>query len=142
MLGQTGNERFFFASDYVDMAMEICRLSISPNAAEVNLYEKDCTSLVVTLIELEDTTRLLNGRKSKDRRNHRIISKPKSRPNANVNSSDDTRLFGSSIYPVERVPDSIPWLCSLRTRGFRGRHRCGVTLLSGGVILKYMQAIV
>jgi len=24
-----------------------------------------------------------------------------------------------------------PWLCDLRTPGFRGRHRCGVTLLSG-----------
>ena len=24
-----------------------------------------------------------------------------------------------------------PYLCSLRERGFRGKHRCGVTLLSG-----------
>ena len=26
-----------------------------------------------------------------------------------------------------------PWACSLKTRGFRGRHRCGVTLLSGEI---------
>ena len=24
-----------------------------------------------------------------------------------------------------------PWVCSLRTRGFRSYHKCGVTLLSG-----------
>ena len=24
-----------------------------------------------------------------------------------------------------------PWMCSLKERGYRGRHKCGVTLLSG-----------
>ena len=47
------------------------------------------------------------------------------------------RLAGASIYPVDtNLTNGItsanhPWLCSLRTRGFRGRHRCGLTLLSG-----------
>ena len=26
---------------------------------------------------------------------------------------------------------SFPWMCSLKEAGFSGRHRCGVTLLSG-----------
>ena len=50
---------------------------------------------------------------------------------------EEERLEGASIYPSDLNfvdgPTSAhhPWLCSLRTRGFRGRHRCGVTLLSG-----------
>ena len=45
---------------------------------------------------------------------------------------------GASVYPVdfnrEQNSQHHPWLCSLRTRGFRGRHRCGVTLLSGPTV--------
>ena len=49
----------------------------------------------------------------------------------------DNRLVGPSVFPVD-IDRTItsqhhPWACSLRTSGFRGRHRCGVTLLSGGV---------
>ena len=50
------------------------------------------------------------------------------------------RLEGASIYPSDldytAGPTSAlhPWLCSLKTRGFRGRHRCGVTLLSGPTV--------
>ena len=51
---------------------------------------------------------------------------------------EDNKLVGASVFPVELFkPDDRPltslhpWACSLRTRGFRGRHRCGVTLLSG-----------
>lgn len=29
----------------------------------------------------------------------------------------------------------FPWLCSLREAGFRGRHRCGVALLSGILVV-------
>ena len=48
---------------------------------------------------------------------------------------EDNRLVGPSVFPVD-INTTItsqhhPWACSLRTRGFRGRHRCGVTLLSG-----------
>ena len=28
--------------------------------------------------------------------------------------------------------DRYPWMCSLKETGFRGKHKCGVTLLSGG----------
>jgi len=45
------------------------------------------------------------------------------------------RLSGATIFPVDRSDEvnsrHHPWACSLRTNGFRGRHRCGVTLLSG-----------
>jgi len=44
----------------------------------------------------------------------------------NVN---DVKSFGSSTTSAETTYN--PWLCSLKERGFRGRHRCGVTLLSG-----------
>ena len=53
---------------------------------------------------------------------------------------DDNRLEGASIYPSDldylsgQTSALHPWLCSLRTRGFRGRHRCGVTLLSGPTV--------
>ena len=53
------------------------------------------------------------------------------------NDNDEERLEGASVYPSDlnyvAGPTSAhhPWQCSLRTRGFRGRHRCGVTLLSG-----------
>ena len=47
----------------------------------------------------------------------------------------NTKLAGATVFPVDtdriRNSEHHPWACSLRTRGFRGRHRCGVTLLSG-----------
>ena len=50
---------------------------------------------------------------------------------------NDDRLSGSSLYLSDKDPTNTitsrhhPWQCSLRFQGFRGRHRCGVTLLSG-----------
>ena len=41
----------------------------------------------------------------------------------------NTRIFGPTTENTGL--HQYPWLCSLRTRGYRGRHRCGVTLLSG-----------
>ena len=31
----------------------------------------------------------------------------------------------------QKLIPSFPWMCSLKEAGFSGRHRCGVTLLSG-----------
>ena len=50
-------------------------------------------------------------------------------------SSNDSRLTGATVFPVDII-DIVnaghhPWACSLKTSGFRGRHKCGVTLLSG-----------
>ena len=46
---------------------------------------------------------------------------------------NDTRLTGATVFPTQyaRFGQHPAWICSLRTRGFRGRHRCGVSLLSG-----------
>ena len=72
-------------------------------------------------------------------RDHNYYHQTSSRPEGVRTGDDDedNRLEGASIYPSDlnylTGPTSAlhPWLCSLRTRGFRGRHRCGVTLLSG-----------
>ena len=48
-------------------------------------------------------------------------------PNARSRVKD--KFFGST---TERAKQNIfPWLCSLKEAGFKGNHRCGVTLLSG-----------
>ena len=60
--------------------------------------------------------------------------------NSHINTEDDDRLVGAALFPVDfgsedrDIIPQHPWACSLRTRGFRGRHRCGVTLLSGRFI--------
>ena len=41
------------------------------------------------------------------------------------------RFVGTSPVIPSSNPHLYPWLCSIRTRGFRGQHRCGATLLSG-----------
>jgi len=40
-----------------------------------------------------------------------------------------TKAFGPTT--ADATVNRYPWLCSLKEAGFRGRHRCGVTLLSG-----------
>ena len=58
---------------------------------------------------------------------------------------DNARTSGSSAYLSEIDPFNImankvlasrqhPWQCSLKFQGFRGHHRCGVTLLSGPTV--------
>ena len=58
---------------------------------------------------------------------------------------DNARTSGSSAYLSETDPFNIvadkvlasrqhPWQCSLKFQGFRGHHRCGVTLLSGPTV--------
>ena len=70
-------------------------------------------------------------RKNKPKRNFKNRKTGGKRKNA-----DDDRLSGSSVYLSSNNPNGEtsyhhPWQCSLRFQGFRGRHRCGVTLLSG-----------
>ena len=52
-----------------------------------------------------------------------------------IGDDGDKLGAGATVYPVDTYDDinsrHHPWACSLRTKGFRGRHRCGVTLLSG-----------
>ena len=51
------------------------------------------------------------------------------------NMNKNARLGGATVFPTDDNAsiNSLhhPWACSLRRSGFRGRHRCGVTLLSG-----------
>merc|ERR1719367_2364764 len=61
--------------------------------------------------------------------------------NLGIAPAKNTRLQGATIFPTDSVDSTInsrlhPWQCSLRTRGFRGRHRCGVTLLSGFILFQ------
>jgi len=108
------------------MAMEFCRIAESDNATAINLFPKgNCSGLI-----LENRINLFRHRQDNSPNIHMIHSR-----NHDLYSTEN-RLFGASVFPV---PSSEigkntrfhPWLCSLRTRGFRGRHRCGVTLLSG-----------
>ena len=67
-----------------------------------------------------------------------VSSDIKKRRTSRSRKNDDTKLVGPAVFPVgllksedRNISSQHPWACSLRTRGFRGRHRCGVTLLSG-----------
>ena len=64
-----------------------------------------------------------------------FVFNPTSRALQEAAGVDATKLGGATVFPTD-VDASInslhhPWACSLRSKGFRGRHRCGVTLLSG-----------
>ena len=61
------------------------------------------------------------------------ISSPPDRKGYNTNNNN--KISGATVFASD-IDASInselhPWQCSLRARGFRGRHKCGVTLLSG-----------
>ena len=45
-------------------------------------------------------------------------------------SSGDVQTTFCTILKLARL-NRFPWLCSLKESGFAGKHRCGVTLLSG-----------
>ena len=86
--------------------------------------------------ELNDNEKIKRKRKRKNKKKNKIKSKNKKK-NKKVKRSDD-RLSGASVYLSDtdktspwRSSRHHPWQCSLRFQGFRGRHRCGVTLLSG-----------
>ena len=38
---------------------------------------------------------------------------------------------------LHRKDIPFPWMCSLKEAGFRGKHKCGVTLLAGGLQIEY-----
>ena len=64
---------------------------------------------------------------------HNSYQRVSFRPNKGKRMKDEgNRLdFGQLDVSLSTTSALHPWQCSLRTRGFRGRHRCGVTLLSG-----------
>jgi hypothetical protein len=71
------------------------------------------------------TLRGKGRKKARGRRKRKGSRKPKSL---------DIRAFGAAtsvVNPTNETFARFPWLCSLKETGFTGRHRCGVTLLSG-----------
>ena len=109
------------------MAVEFCRLALTQTAIATNLFPNgDCSSFTIERLN----TNPFRGKPGKSFEAQNIIGGNYKEVD---NLHDDTRIFGASVFPVDGVADTgfSPWLCSLRTRGFRGRHRCGVTLLSG-----------
>ena len=59
---------------------------------------------------------------------------PKSRPQISTSKKLFWKWQAPKQFPVNYVVPRFPWLCSLKGPGFTGRHRCGVTLLSGSII--------
>ena len=115
----------FVAAQYDDMAIEFCRIAESPQASELNLFPNgDCSTLVLKKL-------IRNPFANKKRKSHRLHKLVKVSPRQQIKTISMKplpRVFGSSSYPTG---NTHPWMCSLKTKGFRGRHRCGVTLLSG-----------
>merc|ERR1719192_2840004 len=80
----------------------------------------------------EKSKKKISKKKTKSKQKSKNTKK-----NSHINTADDDRLVGAALFPVDfgsedrDIIPQHPWACSLRTRGFRGRHRCGVTLLSG-----------
>ena len=73
-------------------------------------------------------------RRKKGKKNRKTKRKDNGKKNE---KKENCRLSGASTYLSDTNPNNArlsrhhPWQCSLRFQGFRGRHRCGVTLLSG-----------
>ena len=106
----------FVSKTYFDLAVESCLLAV----LEPSFYPAgNCTQLGVNL-------RIFNPYLPPP---HLANSSPKSKLQGPA--TEEVVAFlgldGLDIPPKNRHP----WLCSLRTPGYRGVHRCGVTLLSG-----------
>ena len=123
-----GVVKVLIAQNFVDMALEFCELADQQSAIEINLFPGGDCQAVLRKSALQNLM--------KDETQASLQSRPLSYKSAYDFSArrsikGDTRIFGASTYPTIRNEHSTPWMCSLRTRGYRGRHRCGVTLLSG-----------
>jgi hypothetical protein len=52
-------------------------------------------------------------------------------PNSNYSCRNLVFFFNGCRCPFKRNCFRYPYLCALRSRGYKGQHICGVTLLSG-----------
>ena len=118
--------------------MEICILARIWNQKDDN--DKDCEDLNFDFMDgVLDTTALSCTTTTTTTTTTRAITRNDGDEGDRVENEGDVafRLEGASIYPTDlnytegQTSAHHPWQCSLRTRGYRGRHRCGVTLLSG-----------
>ena len=110
----------FVSSTYFDLAVEACVLAI----LEPTFYpEGNCDQLGVNLRifnqMLPSSAYLSNSLPG-------IATTRLQGP-----GTEDVVDFGGQLGLDVPLKNRHPWLCSLRTPGYRGVHRCGVTLLSG-----------
>jgi len=122
-----GYNGVFMSNYYFDRAIESCILAI----LEPELYQgATCDKLGVNLWIFNP---YLNNSPNYT---YSSLSRNPTRlegPNTDVVASTGA-VFGSDfVLLTKNVPNKNrhPWLCSLRTPGYKGTHRCGVTLLSG-----------
>jgi hypothetical protein len=112
-VGHTDRNEKWSSLNYFDMAVESCVLAI----LQPDLYPNgNCDELGVNLF----STPQLNPEK-------------KNLKNFGPASSELAAyagLLNEVVYPIP-LKNRYPWQCSLRTPGFTGVHRCGVTLISG-----------
>jgi len=102
--------RILRATNQIDLALEICLLakSITKLNPKSQLFPNgNCDTLIPRICETKKIKKNKTKRKNKRK----------------------GRLFGPTTSKASN--SSYPWVCSLKEQGFRGRHRCGVTLLSG-----------
>ena len=131
-----GNYIYSRTNNYFDIKMEVCLLArMFDDMKDDN--NKDCEDLNFNFMDgVLDQTAIPADYCSKLRR---AVTRNEGDEGDRVKNEGDVafRLEGASIYPTDlnftegQTSAHHPWQCSLRTRGYRGRHRCGVTLLSG-----------
>merc|ERR1711892_1483297 len=70
-----------------------------------------------------------NRKTVKKLKKKRKLSKESYENKQSFSSNEGSRIVGSASQQIN-APYNYPWMCSLKTKGFRGQHRCAVTLLS------------
>ena len=110
------------ATNSLQLALEICsfaKFMFERNIDDDLFEDKDCDKIIIDNqffdVDFFDTSK--RQRKKSRKRNRKERTKNK--------------IFGATT--TESKQNMHPWLCALKEVGFRGRHRCGVTLLSGKV---------
>jgi hypothetical protein len=125
----------FVSKTYFHLAVEACYLAL----VEPSLYPQNCDQLRVNLRVFNPYLpsppylfgSLIPSQAQKIRNSNNITL---DREGLNRLQGPATQevvaIYGAGSGQVP-LKNRHPWLCSLRTPGYRGLHRCGVTLLSG-----------
>ena len=136
-----------------DLLLEYCLISQQEDERIKNIYGGNtCDKLFLPGRGGKNVGEKMKKKKRKKERNRYIISKLQHQfihyyrkknihGNKNFNrtqgassSFSDRDIFTFPPIPFGgsgRTSQNHPWQCSLKFPGFRGRHKCGVTLLSG-----------
>ena len=121
-----------------ELATELC-IASEENSVLKQLYTGNGMPTCSSLTQSPRKSRK-SGKRNKKEKNVKNKNKRKTKnkkKGGKLKEDDDDRISGSSAYLSDIDPNRVttsrhhPWQCSLRFQGFRGRHRCGVTLLSG-----------